>query len=96
MIESIKFETPTWNQIHDMIIQQSEKILSDKFMPDVIISITRGGWIPARLLSDLLEINNLTTIRIEFYVDITKTKKKPVLTQKIQIPITGKTCLRIK
>jgi len=78
-----------------MIIKQSKKILSDKFTPDIIISITRGGWIPARLLSDLLEINNLATIKIEFYLDIGKTRKKPILTQKIQIPIAGKKILLV-
>lgn len=95
MRESIEYETPTWNQIHNMIIKQSEEILSDNFTPDIIISITRGGWVPARLLSDLLEINNLATIRIEFYLDIAKSRKKPILTQKIQIPIKGKKILLV-
>jgi hypoxanthine phosphoribosyltransferase len=95
MIESIEFETPTWNQIHNMINNLSEKILLDKFTPDIIISITRGGWIPARVLSDLLEINNLATIRIEFYLDVGKTRKKPILTHRIQIPITGKKILLV-
>jgi hypoxanthine phosphoribosyltransferase len=95
MIESIEFETPTWNQIHNMINNLSEKILLDKFTPDIIISITRGGWIPARVLSDLLEINNLATIRIEFYLDVGKKRKKTIITQRIQIPITGKKILLV-
>jgi hypoxanthine phosphoribosyltransferase len=90
-----EFEIPTWSQIHNMLINQSKKILSDGFYPDIIIGIARGGWIPARLLSDLLEVNNLESIRIEFYLNIEKTRKNPVLTQKIQTKISNKTILLV-
>lgn len=95
MKETIEFETPSWKQIHKMLIIQSEKILKDNYKPDLIIAITRGGWIPARLLSDLLEVNNLTTIGIEFYSDISKTRKKPILTQELSTPISGKKILLV-
>ena len=57
MGEDVEFEIPTWTKIHKMLINQSKKILSDGFTPDIIIAVTRGGWIPARLLSDLLEVH---------------------------------------
>jgi hypoxanthine phosphoribosyltransferase len=95
MRETVEFETPSWNQIHRMLINQSEKILTDKYKPDIIIAITRGGWIPARVLSDLLEVHNLTTIGIEFYLDISKTRKKPVLSQELSTPISGKKILLV-
>jgi hypoxanthine phosphoribosyltransferase len=95
MRETVEFETPSWNQIHKMLINQSEKILADNYKPDIIIAITRGGWIPARVLSDLLEAHNLTTIGIEFYLDISKTRKKPILTQELSTPISGKKILLV-
>jgi hypoxanthine phosphoribosyltransferase len=93
MKKTVEFEIPSWNQIHKMLINQSVKILTDNFKPDIIIAITRGGWIPARLLSDLLEVHDLITIGIEFYLDISKTRKKPILTQKLSTPISGKKIL---
>ena len=95
MKDKLKFEVPSWSQIHNMLINQTEKILSDKFIPDTIIAITRGGWIPARLLSDLLEVSNITTIRIEFYLDLCKTRKKPILTQKLTEQIKSKKILLV-
>ena len=95
MKDKLKFEVPSWNQIHKMLIKQTEKILSDKFIPDTIIAITRGGWIPARLLSDLLEVSNITTIRVEFYLDLCKTRKKPILTQKLTEQIKSKKILLV-
>lgn len=89
------FEIPSWNNIHKMLINQSKKIRKDKFIPETIIAITRGGWIPARLLSDLLEVQNISTIGIEFYSDISKTRKKPIITQELLTPISGKKTLLV-
>lgn len=90
-----EFEIPSWKNIHKMLISQSKKIHKDKFTPEIIIAITRGGWIPARLLSDLLEVQNLSTIGIKFYSDISKTRKKPIITQELSTPILGKKILLV-
>jgi hypoxanthine phosphoribosyltransferase len=88
-----KFEVPTWNQIYSMLLSQAEKIRQSDFKPDVIVGITRGGWIPARVLSGLLEISNLATVRVEFYLGVAETKKEPVLTQGVSVGVEGKKAL---
>jgi hypoxanthine phosphoribosyltransferase len=88
-----KFEIPTWNKIYDMLLSQAEKIRQSGFKPDVIVGITKGGWIPARVLSDLLEISDLATVRVEFYLGVAETKNEPVLTQGVSAVVTGKKAL---
>jgi hypoxanthine phosphoribosyltransferase len=70
-----------------------ERIKRDGFNPDVIIGVSRGGWSPARVISDILENSNLASIRVEFYSDIYKTTDEPVITQQITIPIRDKKIL---
>jgi hypoxanthine phosphoribosyltransferase len=55
------------------------------FIPDVIVGIARGGWIPARILSDVLYTTSLQNIRIEYYTDVAAKGKEPRITQ----PLTG-------
>jgi hypoxanthine phosphoribosyltransferase len=76
-----------------MLLSQAEKIRQSGFKPDVIVGITRGGWIPARVLSDLLEIPDLATVRVEFYLDIAKTRNEPFLTQGVSAVVEGKKTL---
>ena len=95
MTEYPQFEMPTWTQIHKMLIKQSKKILSDHFIPDIIIAITRGGLIPARLLSDLLEVQNISTIGIKSYSNIATKMNQPSINQKLKIPISGKKILLV-
>ena len=90
-----EFEVSTWNQIYAMLLSQAEKIRQSGFKPDVIVGVTRGGWIPARVLSDLLEVTDLVTVGVDFYVDVAETKKEPVLTQRVSADVKGKKALLV-
>ena len=90
-----EFEAPTWNQIYVMLLRQAEKIRRSGFKPDIIVGVTRGGWIPARVLSDLLEISDLATIGIEFYLGVAETRNEPVLTQSVSEVVEGKKALLV-
>jgi hypoxanthine phosphoribosyltransferase len=70
-------------------------IKASGFEPDLIVGIARGGWVPARLLSDFLDNPNITSIKVEFYLDIGKTKNEPTITQDIQVSVNGKKILLV-
>ncbi len=93
MATPIEYEVPTWNQIYEMLIEQSEKIRKSHYQPDIIVGIARGGLIPARILTDLLETPQVATIRIEFYADIAQPSIQPLLKQPLNVPVTGKKIL---
>jgi hypothetical protein len=88
------FEAPTWSKVHRLLQQQAERIRKSGFKPEVIVGIARGGWIPARVLSDLLETPNLVTLKVESYLDI-NTRGKPVLTQGLSGNVNGKNVLLV-
>lgn len=94
-METIECEVPTWNQIYDMLRSQAGKIRRGGFKPDVIVGVTRGGWVPARVLSDLLGIHALAAIRVEFYVGIAETRNAPVLSQGVSVDVAGKKALLV-
>ena len=93
MDKSGKFEAPSWDYIYELLIELSEKIRESRFNPDIIVGVSRGGWPPARVLSDLLENPNIANVKVEFYFDVYKTAKEPVITQQISIPIKCKKIL---
>ena len=82
-----KYEIPTWNQIYDMLLHQAQRIQADGYKPDIVIGIARGGIVPSRILSDLLEIKALATIQIEYYDGINLTRQEPVLKQCLNMPL---------
>jgi hypoxanthine phosphoribosyltransferase len=85
-----RFEAPTWSEVYTMLLSQAKEIHQTHFKPDVILAVSRGGWIPARIHSDLMENSNLATVRTECYVGINEVKPTPTLTQQLSERIDGK------
>ncbi len=95
LASNIDYEVPTWNQIYEMLLCQAQKIKTQNYKPDLIVAIARGGVVPARILSDLLEIPSLSFIQIEFYTNINQTLQEPTLKQTLTTNVTGKKILLI-
>ncbi|MEJ2241393.1 MAG: phosphoribosyltransferase [Candidatus Bathyarchaeota archaeon] len=92
-LDNNNFIFPNWNQIYVSLIDISNMIQKSHFKPDIIVGISRGGWIPARILSDLLQNQNLANITTKFYYGIEKSNSKPVITQQISISVKNKKIL---
>ena len=85
----ISYISPSWDQIYDMLIELAKRVKNSGFKPDLIVGVCRGGWAPARVMSDLLENANTASIRIEFYLAPGVTARKPVISQAIMVPVKG-------
>jgi len=91
--KDLEFEIPSWEQIYEMLIELADRIRRDGFEPDVIVGVSRGGWAPARVMSDLLENPELANVRAEFYLGVAETKGEPVITQPVSASVKGKRVL---
>lgn len=88
-----EFEVPTWEQIYESLLNLAERVRKANFKPDVIVGVSRGGWPPARIMSDLLENPELANVKAEFYLGVAKTKGEPVITQPVSTSVKGKKVL---
>ncbi|MCJ7506637.1 phosphoribosyltransferase [Candidatus Bathyarchaeota archaeon] len=89
----MSFEVPGWDDIYDGCLQLADKIKKSGFKPEVIVGVARGGWIPARILSDLLCNTYVASMRVEFYKDVAETAKRPVISQQVSASVVGKRVL---
>jgi hypoxanthine phosphoribosyltransferase len=94
-LEKLDFEIPSWEQIHSLVLAISDDIEKSNFKPDIIVGISRGGWIPARIVSDFLGNSKLGSVSVEFYEQPRKTKSKPTLTQPISVSVKDKKILLV-
>ncbi|MDD1776111.1 MAG: hypothetical protein LUP94_02015, partial [Candidatus Methanomethylicus sp.] len=54
----------SWDEVEDWSRAVSEKIQNSRWTPDAIIAISRGGYVPARLICDRLLIGELLSLQI--------------------------------
>ena len=85
----------TWEDVYNLTLRLSERVVESGFKPDVVVGIARGGWIPARVLSDVLYADSLQNIRIEYYSDVGKKGREPKITQPITGSLEGKSILLV-
>jgi hypoxanthine phosphoribosyltransferase len=94
-LNELEFEMPSWTTIYRLIQKLVDDIQKSKFNPDIIVGISRGGWIPARIISDLLENPNLANVSTEFYTQIGETKCEPTITQPVSVSVKDKKILLV-
>ncbi len=93
MASELEFEVPSWDQIYDFLLNIAKRIRRNGFKPDIILGVSRGGWPPARVMSDLLENPNVVNVAAEFYIGVAETRDKPVITQPVSVSVKDKKVL---
>lgn len=83
----------TWSDIEASLLALADKINESGYRPEMIVGIARGGWVVARILSDLLDVRDLASIKIEFYRGVDEKVKVPKITQPISASPKGKLVL---
>jgi len=89
----MEYIKPSWEDIENMTKKLGEKIKKSRFKFDWIVGISRGGLVPARLLSDYFDCLKVAIMRVEFYESVGKTKDFPRITQPLQVTVKGKNVL---
>jgi len=69
----------SWSEVVEWSRGLARKIRSSGFKPDVIIAIARGGFVPARLLCDYLDVVDLLSIKIEHWIETGKHKDEATM-----------------
>ncbi|MFX1449977.1 MAG: phosphoribosyltransferase [Promethearchaeota archaeon] len=82
-----------WSKIYFQCLELAKKIKKDKFIPDLILGLARGGLIVARLLSDFLGVKEIGTLQLEYYKTLEQKKSIPKLINEISCNINEKTIL---
>lgn len=88
-----KFEIPTWEVIYELLLNLAKQIKKAQFKSDIILGVASGGWLPARILSDLLENPEIANVKAEFYQGVAETKGEPIITQPVSVSVEGKRIL---
>lgn len=89
MQRSFKVEFVSWGKITSLAHTLANRIHNSGYRPDIIIAIARGGYVPARLLCDHLDIYNLTSMRVAHYTSGTDKAETARLSMPLSTDVRG-------
>ncbi len=93
--DSFKCELTSFNEVLQLSRILARKIKASGYMPDLIVAIGRGGYVPGRLVSDFLLFNDLTSMKIEHYTRAADMLEETRIKFPIPVEIIGKKVLII-
>jgi uncharacterized protein len=64
-------EKLTWELFGTATCQLASNVVADRFAPDLILAIARGGLFVAGALGYALEVKNVHTMNVQYYIGST-------------------------
>ncbi len=83
----------TWNDVHRLSLMLTKKVIESGYLPDVLVGILRGGYIIARIVADILNVEELGVVEVKFYKSIGERAERPVITQPLILDVRDKNVL---
>jgi hypoxanthine phosphoribosyltransferase len=84
----------TWEEVYRLCREVTRKVKAAGVPVDMIVAIARGGYIPGRLLSDMLGISDLTSLKIEHYRG-TQKQREALVKYPLNADINGRSVLLV-
>ena len=88
-MDELKFLYLTWDDVQAAAEKTADKIKKDGFIPDIMIAISRGGFDPARIISDQLGIRKLASLQVIYYSSVNEKMKEPQVLFPLNAQIKG-------
>ncbi len=78
-----------WDEVQLLCETVSDKIRDSGYVPDLLIAISRGGFDPARIMSDQLDIRKLASLQIIYYTGLNTRMDEPEVLFPLNAQIEG-------
>ncbi len=79
----------TWMDIQRLSEKLADEIAESGFRPDIIVAVSRGGFDPARILSDELNIRSLASLQVIYYAGVNERSDEPQVKYPLNADIAG-------
>ncbi len=83
----------TWEEVGTWADRIADRVRSASAVPQTIVALTRGGWVPGRLLCDRLGVHRLLSLRAQHWGITATPTGRAELTEGLSGPVRGETVL---
>jgi hypoxanthine phosphoribosyltransferase len=85
----LEFLFLSWDDVQLLSEKVSDKIRESGYVPDLMIAVSRGGFDPARIMSDQLDIRKLASLQIIYYKGLNDRMDEPEVLFPLNAQIEG-------
>ncbi len=89
VVADLEFLFLSWDDVQGLSEKVSDLVLDSGYKPDLMIAISRGGFDPARIMSDQLNIRKLASLQIIYYTGLNTKRDKPEVLFPLNAQVEG-------
>jgi uncharacterized protein len=89
MVDLPRCRRATWEDVDRWADIIADRVRSAKAVPQTIVALTRGGWVPGRLLCDRLGVKRLVSLRAQHWGVTATPSGKAEVTEGLSGEVTG-------
>ncbi len=83
----------SWDEIVDWTRGLAGEIRGSGWKPQVIVAVARGGYVPARLLADFLDVTNMLSVQSQHWTEAAKAEERAILKYPYKVDLQGEDVL---
>ncbi len=83
----------SWDEIVDWTRGLAGEIKGSGWNPQVIVAVARGGYVPARLLADFLDVTNMLSVQSQHWTEAAKAEERAILKYPYKVDLKGEDVL---
>ncbi len=76
---SIRILRISWEKAVELSQGLANRVKASGYLPDLIIAVSRGGLVPARIISDVLGIDDIIAIMIKYWGAARRRHDRPLI-----------------
>ncbi|ADV65360.1 phosphoribosyltransferase [Desulfurococcus mucosus] len=85
----VKTHLVTWDEVVDWSRNLARLVRESGFRPDLVVAVSRGGFVPARLVCDFLGVENLASIQSQHWTEAAKAGERAILKYPYRLDASG-------
>ena len=92
-MENFECWLPDWNYLNKACKKAVKSMKDSGFKPDIVIALSRGGFVPARCICDMMIVKDLVSIKVDHWGITANKDGKAKIRYPLDIDLTGKRVL---
>ncbi|WP_440058934.1 phosphoribosyltransferase [Thermogladius sp. 4427co] len=85
----VKVKLVSWDEIVEWSRGLARIIRESGFRPDIVVALSRGGYVPGRLVCDFLGVENLLSIQSQHWTEAAKAEEKAIIKFPYELDLAG-------
>jgi len=86
-------EIVSWGEVYTLSKRMSLDVKQHGYQPDMVVAISRGGVVPARILCDVLSVMDLLALKVDHWLQTGEHTEKAIVKYPLNLDLSTKRVL---